>query len=212
VETISQQSYEAYVKEHVFAPLGIHSARLGKTRAVGDPRDNEVRFYSPDVQPSVFAEDLNAAVPSAYGGWYLEAMDSHGGWLASAVDLARFACAFDDRAKCDVLNEASIARMFAAPTGMTSAGMKPGDDAYYSCGWKNRLVGDAGKLNSWHTGSLPGTAALLVRRHDGRSFAILFNARSSPNASHFGEAVDAKLNCAIDQVEEWPDIDLFSSF
>jgi N-acyl-D-amino-acid deacylase len=211
VEVVSKQSYESYVKEHVFAPLGIRSARLGKTRMVGNSNGDEVRYYSPEVDECVFADNLKKTVPAAYGGWYLEAMDSHGGWLASAVDLARFACAFDDPADCPVLNENSIARMFAAPTGMPTDDKEPDDNSYYSCGWWNRTVGDNGKFNSWHTGSLPGTATLLVRRHDGRNFVILFNARSSPDVEHFGRAIDAKLNRAINDVVEWPERDLFES-
>src|SRR5207249_712562 len=35
-------------------------------------------------------------VPWPYGGFCLESMDAHGGWIASAVDLARFASALHD--------------------------------------------------------------------------------------------------------------------
>jgi N-acyl-D-amino-acid deacylase len=58
---------------------------------------------------------------------------------------------------------------------------------------------------------LPGTATLLVRRYDGRNFAILFNARSSPSATHFGQAIDPQLHTAIDQIDEWPEHDLFNA-
>ena len=110
------------------------------------------------------------------------------------------------------LNEDSIARMFAPPTGLSNDSKNADDNSYYSCGWMNRPVGDDGKFNSWHTGSLPGTATLLVRRHDGRNFVILFNARSSPDVEHFGRAIDAKLNQAINQVDQWPEVDLFEEF
>jgi N-acyl-D-amino-acid deacylase len=212
IEVVSKQSYESYVKQHVFAPLGVQTARIGRTRPDGNSSDNEVRYYSPELSPSVFADSVNHSVPSAYGGWYLEAMDSHGGWLASAVDLARFACAFDDPANCMLLKEDSIARMFAPPGGLSTDSKESDDNSYYSCGWLNRPVGNGSKFNSWHTGSLPGTATLLVRRHDGRNFVILFNARSSPGVEHFGRAIDAKLNQAINQVDEWPQRDLFESF
>ena len=32
-------------------------------------------------------------MPWPYGGFHLEAMDAHGGWIGSAVDLARWAAA-----------------------------------------------------------------------------------------------------------------------
>jgi N-acyl-D-amino-acid deacylase len=210
IEQASEQRYEAYVGEHVFAPLGIERPRLGKTHADREPDENEVHYYSPDVQPSVFAEDAGKLVPSAYGGWNLEAMDSHGGWIASAVDLVRFAAAFDDPAKCMLLKDDSVARMFAAPIGLPNDGKK-GDDTYYSCGWTNRPL-ENGEFDSWHTGSLPGTATLLVRRHDGRNLAIVFNARSSPEVSHFGQAMNDQLNKALDEIDQWPDADLFPEY
>jgi N-acyl-D-amino-acid deacylase len=125
------------------------------------------------------------------------------------VDLARFAAAFDVPQRCPVLNEKSIRLMHARPEG--SAGYdcegrpKP---VYYSCGWQNRVVGE-GRFNRWHTGSIPGTAAILVRRHDGRNWVVLFNARSSPHASHLGREVDVLVHRAADAVEQWPEYDLF---
>ena len=41
--------------------------------------------------------------PVQYGGWYLEAMDSHGGWIASAIDLVRFADGFNDPERGPIL-------------------------------------------------------------------------------------------------------------
>ena len=212
IEVVSKQGYEEYVKEHVFAPLGIESARLGATLLDGEPTNGEVHYYSPDIATSVFADSLGAMVPSAYGGWNLEAMDSHGGWTMSAVDLARFACAFDEPQKCKLLNEKSIARMFAPPEGLEKYGMSGDPKAYYSLGWINRPVEGHERPNSWHTGSLPGTATLLVRRHDGRNYAVLFNARSSPSAAHFGQAIRGVLDTALNNVDEWPEGDLFGEF
>ena len=33
IEKITKQDYESYVKEHVFAPLGVHVARIGQDEA-----------------------------------------------------------------------------------------------------------------------------------------------------------------------------------
>jgi N-acyl-D-amino-acid deacylase len=208
---VTGQSYEDYVKEQVLAPLGIHSMQIGRTRLEGR-NENEVRYYDPGKGKSVFAEDLNKQVPGPYGAWHLEAMDSHGGWLGSVVDLARFACAFDDPENGRILTPESITTMFDRPPGLAGheTDGKP-KDVYYSCGWLNRVVGE-GKTNHWHTGSLPGTAAILVRRHDRRNWVVLFNARVSPYASHLGRAVDILVHKAANEVEEWPEYDLFDSF
>lgn len=67
-------------------------------------------------------------------------------------------------------------------------------------------------MNHWHTGSLPGTSTLLVRRHDGRNWVILFNARVSPHTSQLSSEADRLLHRAADQVTEWPEYDLFEEY
>lgn len=203
VEKVTGQSYEQYVQESVLAPLDIHSMRIGKTRLDGR-HPNEVHYYYPGRGPSVFQDDLGDEVPWPYGGWHLEAMDSHGAWIASATDLAKFAAAFDDPENCKILSAESIAAMFARPPGLAGYEEDGKEKAtFYSLGWFNRAL-DNGKRNNWHTGSLAGTATILIRRHDGRNFVALFNARSSPDASHFGREIDPLLHRAANAVGEWP--------
>lgn len=212
IETLTKQPYEEHVRTHVLAPLGIRDMRIGKTRLEGRA-PGEVRYYDERTGSSVFADDLGQDVPQPYGAWYLEAMDSHGGWIASAVDLARFTAAFDDPKTCPILKPETIAVMFARPEGMAgyTADEEP-KPTYYACGWSVRPVGTDGKFNSWHTGSLPGTATLLVRRHDGKNWAVLFNARSGNGVSHLARAIDGLVHQAADEVESWPEVDLFEAF
>jgi N-acyl-D-amino-acid deacylase len=208
IEAVGGADYETYVREHVLAPLGIERMWLGKTRLAHRVPD-EVRYFDPGQGASVFAEDLGETVPKPYGAWCLEAMDAHGGWLACASDLARFAAAFDDPDDCPVLEADSIRQMFARPPG--AAGFRADGSpkaAYYALGWMVRPTPDGG-CNTWHTGSLPGSAAVLIRRHDGRNFVALMNARVSPHAERLTRAIDPRLHQAADQVTEWPDRDLF---
>ncbi len=211
IEAVTGRTYEEYVQHQVLGPLGIRSMRIGRTR-LEERQENEVRYYDPGKGTSVFAEDLKQPTAQPYGAWYLEAMDSHGGWLGSAVDLARFACAFDVPEQCPVLGEETIQLMYARPDGLagydSEGNPKP---VYYSCGWQSRVVAD-GKINRWHTGSLPGTAAILVRRHDRRNWVVLFNARVSPHSSHLAREVDRLVHRAADDVEEWPEHDLFEQY
>lgn len=203
IEKISGQGYADYVKEKVLVPIGITTMRIGATRLDGRAK-NEVRYYHPGTGKSVFAGDLDREVPHPYGAWHLEAMDSHGAWIASAVDLAKFAAAFDDPDRCPILSKESIELMYRRPPGLAGHeedGSKK--DVFYSLGWSNRVVGD-GKLNHWHTGSLPGTATILIRRHDGRNFTALLNCRVSPSANHLGRAIDSLLHEAADEVTDWP--------
>jgi hypothetical protein len=84
-------------------------------------------------------------------------------------------------------------------------------DYYYGCGWSVRPVGNEGKANYWHAGSLPGTSTLLVRRHDGVSWVILFNQRSDDKKLPDGE-IDPALHRAANAVTDWPRHDLFQQY
>src|SRR5947208_951497 len=93
IEKITGRPYEKYVREEVLAPAGITRMRIGASlRAQGSQGEAAYYTRSNSTVRSVFD---NAQVPLPYGGFYLEAMDAHGGWLASAVDLARFAVALE---------------------------------------------------------------------------------------------------------------------
>jgi hypothetical protein len=72
-------------------------------------------------------------------------------------------------------------------------------------------VGKDGKANYWHTGSLPGTYTLLVRRHDGVSWAVLFNQRSEDDKLPDSD-IDPALHRAADAVRQWPKFDLFANY
>ncbi len=203
IETVSKQSYQGYVKEHVLAPIGVTTMRVGATR-LQDRAEHEVRYYQPGTGKSVFASDLHEQVPRPYGSWHLEAMDSHGGWIATATDLAKFAAAFDDPDDCPILSRESIDWMHRRPPGR--AGHEENGEekpVFYSLGWNNRIVAD-GKINHWHTGSLDGTATILIRRHDGKNFVALMNSRVSPTAKHLGREIDRLLHKMANEVKDWP--------
>jgi len=212
IERVSGMPYESYVQREVLAPLGIRRMRLGKTpaalRAAG-----EVVYYADRDHTGAPASGTNRdGVPLPYGAWSLEAMDAHGGWLASAPDLVRFAAAFDVPAACKILRPASIAIMFARPEGEAGyeAGGKP-RAVYYGCGWRVRTVGRERPFNTWHTGHLDGTSGLLVRRFDGKNWAVLFNSRTAPDGQRLSAKIDPLLHQAAGQVRSWPDADQFAS-
>ena len=209
VEAVPRQRAAAYVREHGLAPLGVTAMRIGKTLAAGRA-PNEVRYYDEKGRrrKAVMGERLGRRVPAPYGSWYLEAMDAHGGWIASAVGLVRFASAFDRPAKCPILSAASIRAMFARPEGLAGHDEegKP-RAAYYGCGWRVRPVGR--KANHWHTGGFSGTSTLLVRRHDGLNWAVLFNTRSGPAGKALASMIDPLVHRAANAVKTWPTGDLF---
>jgi N-acyl-D-amino-acid deacylase len=211
IEKLTGQSYEDYVREHVLAPVGVQAMRIGRSRLDGRS-PHEVRYYHPAFGDSVFESDLGQRCPPSYGDWFLESMDSHGGWIASAVDLARVAAALDDPDHCPILSRESIEAMYTADSPVEGENdAKTETREYYSLGWSNRIVGD-GQVDHWHTGSLPGTATILLRRHDGRNLVVLFNSRVSPQATHLGREITRRLHETTDSITDWPEIDLFDDF
>lgn len=208
IEKLTGKSYEDFVKEVVLAPAGIKSMRLGRSLETGRA-PSEVRYYMPEAATaeSVFPGQP-PKVPWPYGAFNLEAMDAHGAWLASAVDLARFAAAFHDEEKCPLLKVSTFRELHAPPPAPVSRNNNGSlKDAFYVCGWNARpILGQPGRANYWHTGSLPGTSTLLVRRWDGLSCAALFNQRSK------GGELDPALHRGADAVKDWPKEDLFPQF
>ncbi|MBN1678638.1 MAG: beta-lactamase family protein [Anaerolineae bacterium] len=205
IEAITGTAYTGYVEENVFEPLGIRHMRQAHTL----PRDRapgEVWYYTQFTQPvpSVITPGQSATWP--YGGWNIENMDSHGGWLGSAVDLARFVAALDAPGGHPVLNVDSLQAMTAAPPIGVSA-----DGLYYGCGWIVQPTNN-GSYNAWHTGSLDGLFALMVRRWDGMGWVALFNQRDDSSGLDYMDGIAGPLSQAADAVEHWPDHDLFTYY
>jgi len=93
IEAQSGLDYETFVRAKILGPAGVKaSMRVGRSLAA-KRFPGEVSYY--DIP---FADPVTAVVPGGPkkvqrpdGGFHLEAMDAHGGWIASAIDIARFA-------------------------------------------------------------------------------------------------------------------------
>jgi N-acyl-D-amino-acid deacylase len=210
IEKLTGQSYEDAVRERILDPSGARTMTLG--RSLPEQRHaGEVRYYTVDRGPSVFDASLGQRVPYPYGGWYLEAMDSHGAWLASCLDLARFGVSFDDNGDGTLLQRASLDAMFARPSGTAGLDDKGQPKDYcYAAGW-GRRESPAGAEFS-HSGALSGTSTLLVKRPDGRNWTVLFNSRGGPRADFFPTALKPKMSRVLDEIKTWPAHDLFAKF
>jgi len=135
IEKVTGKAYHGYVKENIFAPCGISRMQIaGNTKE--DRLPDEVTYTQPDEQEWVYNMDVSR-------------MDSHGGWVASATDLARFITHID--------------RNIVVPDIIE----------------KNWLELTYMGYPQWTiTGSLPGTSTMLSRINDQFSFVILINRRS----------------------------------
>lgn len=204
IEKATGQRYEDFVKSQILHPAGVTAMRLGHTR-LEERAPNEVRYYGfPGIGlgPSVFPLGP-AKVPWPYGGFYIEAMDSHGGWLASASDLARFIEALDANSHHpQILRSQSIAQMIARP----APPLWVGTDYWYGMGWSVRTA--QGGTNWWHTGALDGTTTLMVRAGIGVTWVVLLNSRPKD-----GGGLDSELDSGMWQAEQavqrWPSHGLY---
>ncbi len=143
IEKVTGQPYEKYIREAIFNRCGISDMRIGGN-TLAERAPGEVIYYG---QAGQNPYNMN-----------VRRMDSHGGWLATAADLVRFAT------HLDILKPASIQEMTTATTA------NPG----YAKGWQ------VNKSNNWwHLGSLPGTATIMVRTASGYCWAALANSRSA---------------------------------
>lgn len=212
MEAVTGTPYERHVQARVLRPAGIHRMRVGGS-LLTKRAEGEVAYYErqPETTDCVFAR-APGKVAFPDGGFCLETMDAHGGWIASAVDLARFAAALHEPRLGGLVSSATAERMYAPPPAPVSRDQNGAlTPAYYGCGWMVRPVGKDGHANYWHSGSLPGTATLLVRRADGLSWAVLFNQRSEDSKLP-DNAIDPALHRAAAQVKAWPEHNLFGRY
>jgi CubicO group peptidase (beta-lactamase class C family) len=140
LEKVMMQPYETLIAREVLSKCGITSMEIGGN-TLADRRSMEVMYLT--------------AKPGAAYGMNVSRMDSHGGWIATAGDLVRFASQLHK-----LLNEESIRMMTTAMS------------ASYARGWNVNKV-----PNWWHTGSLPGTTTIMVHTAEGLCLAGLLNGR-----------------------------------
>ena len=171
IEKKTGEKYETFVQENLLKPAGITDMVIGKTRASAQ-LSNEV--YYDDVglggQAWSIYNDEPQLVTISYGaGYSLEAMDSHGGWLATAEDLVKFIAATDgSNPKCQLLMPENL-KIMTAPPEVTDPSRK---DGYYAKGWSV-----SSKRDEWsHTGALTfGVASFICRLPNGIQIACVFN-------------------------------------
>jgi len=167
IEKVAGKPYDAYVREAVLAPArAAGMAIAGNTLAERMP--DEVRYHGQDGQD-----------PYAIN---VRRMDAHGGWTATASDVALFA----DAAGPPLLSAAATKAMVAGSAA------EPG----YACGWRINAAG-----NRWHGGSLAGTATLMVRTARGMCWAGLTNTRQRNDG--MAAALDRLLWAMVRSVPEW---------
>jgi len=208
IERITGLSYGDAVQQLVLAPSGISDMRLGRTR-LEDRLPGEVRYVNlPDqaLVPSVFPGV--GYVPNAYGGYYMEALDAHGGWIATAEDQIRFATAVDGQRGTALLAPATVDAMLHTPIPQETGAAGAGNATPVSgLGWGVRPDGNG--LSWSHAGALEGAcASWMIRRPDGVTISFVFSSLPTDYETFFGDLIPA-LTQASDGIQNWPAFDLF---
>ncbi len=159
IERVTGRGYAEHVQQAVLGRCGIRDMAIAGSRLAERAR-LEVEYFGE------LGDDPY--------GWNVRRMDSHGGWLATARDLTRFAMHVDGFATPrDILSPDALRTMTQPSAAHPS----------YGRGWFVSRRGD------WsHDGNLPGTTALLVRSSTGLCWAALANTRRL--RSKMGDALD----------------------
>jgi N-acyl-D-amino-acid deacylase len=88
IEKASGKKYIDYLHDAVTTPLGLNSIQLGRTLPK-NRNPQEPVYLDPIMARNVMLPASKAEVPDPDGGFHLEAMDAHGGLVASAPDLVK---------------------------------------------------------------------------------------------------------------------------
>jgi len=207
IEHLSGQTYEQFVIDEVLAPSGITSMAIGGT-TLAERLEGEVRYYPPSGQAareSVYPGE--GFVPVGYGSFYLRALDAHGGWIASAADLVRFALAIDGKRGPALLSPDAVTSMETTPRPPSAAAGAGNVETTLGLGWNSVAEGDGYEWS--HAGALEGSnCAWMVRKPDGTTAAFLFNTLPEDFGGFFGEIIPA-LQEMLAGITEWPETDLF---
>jgi len=212
LERVTSTPYDIWVRTNLLEPIGAAQVRTGNTLAFGK-LPSETKYYNDGTGPSVFPF-TPAMVPWSYGGWYIEAMDSHGGWVSSPVDLLRFWNAIEGRRGTALLSAGSIANMVANPGIPDNT-----PDVWYGFGFEVQPDSPAGAY--WfHDGFLDGQTSYVVRSPRGWDYAAFFNTTPSQQQAkeHTGKntpfltQLDSKMAAALNSMT-WPaSLDYFSMY
>jgi CubicO group peptidase (beta-lactamase class C family) len=190
IEVWTGQPYEDWVKKNILEKAGI---------------------YNMKIQPSINCTAVGCDNPApAKGVEYsqsyrrnIQRMDSHGGWLASPIDVVRFLVHVDGQPlKQDILSPATLNTMFSPST----------TEGFYGKGW--RIDGAFMGVKGYHGGSLSSIAKSgmgMQTKHanpadplHGFSWAMAANKKAGAKMTDIIENILTSIDPA-----HWPKWDLF---
>lgn len=193
IAAASGKTYESYIREEVLEPIGILDMHIGNSYQTKRLENEVCYFQSANVAPIPEYNGSGNLVDKTNGGNPIELLGAAGGWICSAVELARLVSYIDGKPEVkDILSANSIAEM----TNNTYA--------KGPLGWKTAL--DNG--NWIRTGNMAGTSAMIRRQPDGLTWVFLSNTSSWKGAS-LANDINALMSRICLNIKDWPQHDLF---
>lgn len=155
IERVSGLTYEQYLRQRIFKPLGMHSTRLMGPMGVYDGRAVGYRWQGNDLAPAPL---LSPVVEGPSGGL-----------VSNVLDLARFDAALAD----ERLLPQPVIRSMWQPLGIGTA--------MYGLGFAVRPI--EGRRQVGHTGGGPGAATSFARFvDDDLTVVVLTNTAQPPQS------------------------------
>jgi CubicO group peptidase (beta-lactamase class C family) len=204
VEQLTNEPYEASIKATVLAPAGITRMAIGKSKRK-DIFSDEVEAWDTPTCTSMYSvfQDQDEVVPYSYGGFSMETIDAHGGWVASVVDVTRFLNAVGGKTGKQLLASQTVAQMLAKP----AIPQYRDQDHWYASGWN---TGEGFVMT--HNGAITwGTFSAIGRLPNGLTFGLCYN-RLPYDIGAFVGATSKKLAAVINRVTAWPSHDLYAQY
>jgi len=172
IEKVTGQSYADYIHQSVLVPSQAQGMRIAGN-ALQDRADSEVVYHRQEGDGLPY-------------GMNVARMDSHGGWLASPLDLVRFMKRVYAPAQGAAILKSETVSAMTTPSVV---------NPHYARGWF--VTGP----NRWHSGSLPGTSSMMVQTPSGLCWAALANSRDRFSTSVDG--LDKALWMMFSKLKAW---------
>ncbi len=192
-------TYQDYMENTIFTPVGLDRIQPGQT-FLDQQWPTEAAYY--DYPGAPLAQNVydpsGAEVPFPYGGYSVPLNNANGGWVVSAIDLARWA---------NIMNGTITPGILSNPPNSFANNylyIPP-----YGQGWYWTFFG-----------SLPGTNSLIsldtaLQNYPGRViYSAVFNSRQGYGTNieePEGDAVN-QITAALEKVTSWPTNDMFTIY
>jgi D-alanyl-D-alanine carboxypeptidase len=167
LESVTGEPFETVIRERVLEPIGIRA----------------------HLAPTVDTAKGDALHASSAGRNYMEVLGPAGGWVTTALDIAKLSAALRDPSS-PLLDRSDVDSMRVPVTVPVEV---PAPVNGWSYGLGLILFGDG----SWgHTGTIESTHSIVINRPDGLTVSVLVSGKIPSNTDHLQQVIDLAVAAA----------------